>query len=320
MSGRSVFVNTGGGDWGIIIVFGLIILIGTGVLIAWLINPNIFKSEGDECEIEDGDTKGNYKVNNKKECVLTSCKSGWDMSGDTCVKEKITPTTTNSSIPNDDPSIAAQLREPGYGARGGGNDRSRPSINPDDNCVVRYIGYGNHKYIDGKLYRPIDTFLADDVDGCRSILDIGIFGSSEAAENKLNAYGYKINVPDEYKTEFDISGPTNMSYNDLNQYYVRCNSRTGFTDGSCVDSTNNFSTGGVAADSEDACQTKCNALTKCVAYSYKNSTKDCRLSGVDTKYNIGGRYLLTKGATPHDQGFITKSKVLHGIQVGRRGG
>jgi hypothetical protein len=74
--------------YNIMILVALIFLIvGFVILIAWLLNPNIFKAEGDTCTVENGDVNGIYTVNAKKECVLSNCTTGWTMSGTTCVEK-----------------------------------------------------------------------------------------------------------------------------------------------------------------------------------------------------------------------------------------
>jgi hypothetical protein len=89
------------GGTAIVGVFVILSIIGFLILIAWLLNPYIFMEEGDTCTVEDGDVNGIYTINDKKECVLSSCPTGWDMNDDVCTKQVnvriITPTDPTPS-------------------------------------------------------------------------------------------------------------------------------------------------------------------------------------------------------------------------------
>jgi hypothetical protein len=52
------------------------------------LKPDIFKlkKEGDDCEIDNGDSRGTYEIDSKGKCVLKSCDSGWKVDGKKCTK------------------------------------------------------------------------------------------------------------------------------------------------------------------------------------------------------------------------------------------
>jgi hypothetical protein len=76
----------GGGD-GILIAGGIFIFFVIILLVVWAMNPDMFKKkEGDDCEVEDGDIRGTYKIDKDGKCVLKSCDTGWKVLGDKCTK------------------------------------------------------------------------------------------------------------------------------------------------------------------------------------------------------------------------------------------
>src|SRR5210317_947136 len=96
---------------GILIAGGIVLIFGIIILIAWAINPDIFKfkKEGDDCEVEDGDFRGTYKIDEDGKCVLESCNAGWKVDGKECTKivsttPSATPSTTPSTTPSATPS------------------------------------------------------------------------------------------------------------------------------------------------------------------------------------------------------------------------
>ena len=70
-----------------IALFVIVFLVGIGLLIAYAVNPDIFKTkkEGDECKGDD--VRGTYEIDEDGKCVLASCMTGWEKSGTDCVKK-----------------------------------------------------------------------------------------------------------------------------------------------------------------------------------------------------------------------------------------
>ena len=99
---RTVVMNSGsgGGMDFTMIAIGLIILLGLGLLVAWAINPDLFKGkkEGDACTVKNGDSRGTYEIDSEGDCVLVYCDSGWEVDGNRCVAQAVT--TTPSAGPS----------------------------------------------------------------------------------------------------------------------------------------------------------------------------------------------------------------------------
>jgi hypothetical protein len=105
----------GGGD-GILIAGGFVIFLIIISLVVWALNPDMFKKkEGDKCEVEDGDIRGTYEIDDKGKCVLKSCDSGWKVLGDKCtrVQPPDAPAPGTPSIAPGTPSIAPGTPSPG---------------------------------------------------------------------------------------------------------------------------------------------------------------------------------------------------------------
>ena len=82
----------------IVIIFVMLILslIGGGIYYVFY-----YRKEGEECALDEKDDKydefGKFKYNDKKECVLDSCKTGYKKVGDSCVG-------SDPDSPSDSPS------------------------------------------------------------------------------------------------------------------------------------------------------------------------------------------------------------------------
>jgi len=102
--GRTVVVNGESGGISMPVVFlGFILIIGVSLLIAWAVNPDLFKSkkEGDECQGSDVD--GIYEFDKKGDCVLVACDTGYEIDRNKCVKKIVTSTPTPTSTPGSGP-------------------------------------------------------------------------------------------------------------------------------------------------------------------------------------------------------------------------
>ena len=71
----------------ILLAVGFVVIV---VVLLYIIYPDLFtvKKEGEDCEKEGGDSRGIYKINKNKKCVLDSCVTNWEVSGKKCVKVK----------------------------------------------------------------------------------------------------------------------------------------------------------------------------------------------------------------------------------------
>lgn len=75
------YIDKSGINWGLVLV-GLIII--SAIVYNVIKNPHFLKSEGDDCEGDD--VNAIYRINEKKECVIYTCNSGYEKSssGDKC--------------------------------------------------------------------------------------------------------------------------------------------------------------------------------------------------------------------------------------------
>ena len=71
-----------------VVIMGSVFLMfsGIGLAVYYLF---FYAQEGEKCEIDedDADEFGIYTYDDKKECVLTDCNTGYKLVGDKCVKE-----------------------------------------------------------------------------------------------------------------------------------------------------------------------------------------------------------------------------------------
>ena len=93
-------------------IFVLLVSVGLAIVLYNLLQPE----EGDECNPKDYDKdvvvekKGNYEIKeikDKKQCVLESCITGWNVVGSECVMDYVTDDDTADDDTADDDDTAA---------------------------------------------------------------------------------------------------------------------------------------------------------------------------------------------------------------------
>lgn len=305
----------------IIIIFVILLLTIIGLVVYYYY---FYALGGQDCKPEkDADEFGIYKYDDNKKCVLSGCKTGYDLEGDKCISPPPPPPPSPLNVKPYEPRYNATPKEIKVYTREGD---VKKVVGSTDNCIIISLGYKNH-YKDGKLTKKVYPIIYKDQYGsCSQDYENKLFEKGSEIEPYLHSIGWKLE-DSIVVVNFDYSGVSPTSFIDNDTLYVRCDSRPNRTDNSCVSYGDEYidnliGLGGkkytshhVDVDNINTCQQRCLDKKDCVAYSFHENKKHCALAGVDFEGdNFGGVNLIRKNNT-NDQLWTTKIKVIHGVPL-----